>query len=61
MNGSRPGYSSEPSWGEMRDVSDVAEVVFMNEIVNMVRYFVKNLTCLYNISKNDFLSCIIKA
>ena len=53
MNGSRPGYPSEPSFGEMRDVSDVAEVV------NMVRYFVKNLTCLYNISKNDFLSYIL--
>lgn len=45
----------------MSDVSDVAEVVFMNEIVNMVRYFVKNLTYLYNISKNDFLSCILMA
>lgn len=43
----------------MSDVSDVAEVVFMNEIVNMVRYFVKNLTCLYNISKNDFSSYIL--
>lgn len=41
----------------MSDVSDVAEVVFMNEI--MVRYFVKNLTCLYNISKNDFSSYIL--
>ena len=39
----------------MSDVSDVAEVVFMNEI----RYFVKNLTCLYNISKNDFSSYIL--
>lgn len=45
----------------MSDVSDGDEVVFMNEIVNMVRYFVKNLTCLYNISKNDFLSCILMA